>query len=254
MKRINFNGDEETHNFWQNYTDLLAGLLIVFIIISMAMLVFYNNLEKELNDSKKYQGEIEILSRIKNELGVSKVDETVLNKIIEDRKLFKKVEAFYETMENIENNSTYFHYNKQFKRLECKILGPMFESNSDKIIDSYKDDLRKAGQELDENILTNINDSLIGIKVIIDGRVARYMDEAHKNNPMPDPENAASTSYRRAKALFNLWREAGHLSSIEKRGEIFFSGSGYGGQGRYSGVDEELNRRFIIEIIPFIRY
>lgn len=38
-------------------------------------------------------------------------------------------------------------------------------------------------------------------------------------------------------------------------GEVFISGSGFGGQGRYSNTpgQEELNKTFIIQIIPYIK-
>ena len=35
MSRISFREDGEEHNFWQNYTDLMSGFLIVFIITSL---------------------------------------------------------------------------------------------------------------------------------------------------------------------------------------------------------------------------
>ena len=40
MNRLNLKNKGEEHNFWQNYTDLMAGLLIVFIITSLV--VWYN--------------------------------------------------------------------------------------------------------------------------------------------------------------------------------------------------------------------
>lgn len=35
MSRLSFREDGEEHNFWQNYTDLMSGFLIVFIITSL---------------------------------------------------------------------------------------------------------------------------------------------------------------------------------------------------------------------------
>ena len=35
MSRISFKEEGEEHNFWQNYTDLMSGFLIVFIITSL---------------------------------------------------------------------------------------------------------------------------------------------------------------------------------------------------------------------------
>ena len=35
MNRIRFRDKGDEHNFWQNYTDLMSGFLIVFIIASL---------------------------------------------------------------------------------------------------------------------------------------------------------------------------------------------------------------------------
>ena len=35
MGKISFRNNGEDHNFWQNYTDLMSGFLIVFIIASI---------------------------------------------------------------------------------------------------------------------------------------------------------------------------------------------------------------------------
>lgn len=44
MSRISFRDNGEEHNFWQNYTDLMSGLLIVFIIASI---IAYNNFKEK---------------------------------------------------------------------------------------------------------------------------------------------------------------------------------------------------------------
>ena len=52
--------------------------------------------------------------------------------------------------------------------------------------------------------------------------------------------------------------EKGVLKDVEKQnGEVFISGSGYGGKGRYTGFGpdgEDRNKTFIIQIIPYIKY
>ena len=35
MSRLNFKNEGDEHNFWQNYTDLMSGFLVVFIITSL---------------------------------------------------------------------------------------------------------------------------------------------------------------------------------------------------------------------------
>ena len=69
-------------------------------------------------------------------------------------------------------------------------------------------------------------------------------------------------SYRRARGLYYLWNNNGIIEEIEKQGgEVFVSGSGYYGKGRHtkhtdpnSPDPEGLNKRFIIEVIPFIKF
>ena len=60
----------------------------------------------------------------------------------------------------------------------------------------------------------------------------------------------------RARNLYNLWKMNNILNDIqEMNGESFVSGSGFGGQGRYSGYGEDgenKNKTFIIQIIPYI--
>lgn len=35
MSKLNFKNEGDEHNFWQNYTDLMSGFLVVFIITSL---------------------------------------------------------------------------------------------------------------------------------------------------------------------------------------------------------------------------
>jgi hypothetical protein len=48
------------------------------------------------------------------------------------------------------------------------------------------------------------------------------------------------------------------LKNIEKQnGEVFISGSGFEGKGRYTGYGpdgEDRNKTFIIQLIPYITY
>ena len=100
----------------------------------------------------------------------------------------------------------------------------------------------------------------ISFKIIIEGRAARHLNKSTKEeNEAADREGwayAETLSYNRARNLYNLWNENGVLSDIQSlNGEIFVSGSGFGGQGRYSGygIDgENKNKTFIIQIIPYI--
>ena len=63
MKIQFHNSGGESHNFWQNYTDIMSGLMIVFLLASLGYIVTHdeeqqikaiNEAYKELSDSSKY--------------------------------------------------------------------------------------------------------------------------------------------------------------------------------------------------------
>jgi hypothetical protein len=136
----------------------------------------------------------------------------------------------------------------------------MFKERDSEIPEANQADLIAAGKEL-ESIIDKFNKSLkISFKVIIEGRAARHLIYPTKDqNAQADKEGwsyAESLSYNRARNLFNLWKANRILSDVEKlNGEVFVSGSGFGGQGRYPNTpgQEELNKTFIIQIIPYIK-
>jgi hypothetical protein len=156
-------------------------------------------------------------------------------------------------------NSKYFRYNDKYQRFECKV-DVMFKERESEIPEANQADLIAAGKEL-ESIIDKFNKSLkISFKVIIEGRAARHLIYPTKEQNAQADKNgwsyAESLSYNRARNLFNLWKANQILSDVEKlNGEVFVSGSGFGGQGRYPNTpgQEELNKTFIIQIIPYIK-
>ena len=93
--------------------------------------------------------------------------------------------------------------------------------------------------------------------LVIEGRTARF------NRRLPDgaysydtPKNydgviTRQISYLRALAVYQLWRDAGVVFPAP-RYEVMPAGSGFGGVNRYKNEEEDLNRRFIIQIQPKI--
>lgn len=78
-------------------------------------------------------------------------------------------------------------------------------------------------------------------------------------NPTPaQMDYAARLSYERARNLYLFWKSKGLMKNIENQnGEVFISGSGFEGKGRYTGYGpngEDKNKTFIIQIIPYITY
>lgn len=232
MSKLNFKNEGEEHNFWQNYTDLMAGFLVVFIITSLVA----------------WYGYIKVTGAIGGDGGNIKVT-------IEQSRMIRE---FNEAQKSLV--SEYFHYNEEYQRFECK-SDIMFAPNLANIPSDKEEVFIKAGEELVNTILSKFKKSVnISFKIIIEGRAARHLNKGSKE------ENEAADkmtwhimelrSYERALSLYNLWDKQGIIKSIrEMNGEVFISGSGFGGQGRYPNVPgkEELNKTFIIQIIPYIK-
>lgn len=258
MRRLSFHKDGEEHNFWQNYTDLMSGFLIVFIIAS---LVAYS----------RYKVYVDLY----HEKGITEAN---IDDIVVNAELYEKIRQFQDAQKSL--NSEYFRYNSDYKRFECKIDVQFTAYDFENIRPEYIEPLKNAGRELD-SILTKFSktDSLVMFKVIVEGRLA---NDLTKNGHWITPDEYPGTwneglinSYKRANTVVELWRKEGILSSLlyhdpaksaqtvnhehKYIGELFVSGAGYGGQNRYkfSAADpqaEDKNKTFIIQIIPYINF
>ena len=149
----------------------------------------------------------------------------------------------------------HFKYNDNYQRFECTV-NVTFAPESPVIPQECYAQLIEAGKEV-EDIIDKFKESTnVSFKVVIEGRAAR----SH-NNPNPNNDQkayAARLSYERARNLHLFWRKNGLLNNIEKQnGEVFISGSGFEGKGRYTGYGpdgEDRNKTFIIQLIPYITY
>lgn len=233
MSRISFRENGEEHNFWQNYTDLMSGFLIVFIITS---LVAY--------------GSYKVYVDLYHNKGIT---ENNINDIVINADLYKKICEFQEDQDSI--NRKYFKYNKEYQRFECTV-DVLFAPESPVIPPTCYWKLREAGKEVEEIVDEFKESTNVSFKVVIEGRAAK----SHSNpNPSADQRAyAARLSYERARNLYLLWKNDSLLTKIEQqKGEVFISGSGYEGKGRHTGYGpngEDKNKTFIIQIIPYITY
>lgn len=229
MGKISFRNNGEDHNFWQNYTDLMSGFLIVFIIASIVAYSSYK-----------------IYVDLYHEKGIT---ETNINDIIVNAELYKKIKEFQDAQKSLQ--SDYFRYNSTYDRFECTV-DVQFETDSDVIPQKSYNDLILAGQQLEDIIKMFQKSTNISFKIIIDGRAAKHNDQLKNETYWRFTE---VLSYKRARNLYNFWQSKGILEDLEKlNGEVFISGSGFGGQGRYVGAEEGRNKTFIVQIIPYIKY
>ncbi len=258
MKRLNLHNDGEEHNFWQNYTDLMSGFLIVFIVAS---LVAYSSYK--------------IYVDLYHEKGITEAN---VNDIIINAELYEKIRDFQDAQKALK--SKYFQYNEQYKRFECKIDVQFTSNDFEHIRPEYVEDLKNAGRELD-SILTQFTKTTgVMFKVVVEGRLANNLRDGgiHWVTPEGNPsawKQGLENSYKRALTVVELWRSNNILSDLlyndpansaakvnighKYPGELFVSGSGYGGQNRYkySPQDprgEDKNKTFIIQIIPYINF
>ena len=123
MSRLSFREEGEEHNFWQNYTDLMSGFLIVFIIAS---LVAY--------------GSYKIYVDLYHEKGIT---EGNINDIVVNAELYQKIREFQDAQKSI--NRKYFKYNEKFQRFECTV-DVMFLPESPVIPNQCYNDLEAAGK------------------------------------------------------------------------------------------------------------
>ena len=137
MSRIKFHDDGEEHNFWQNYTDLMSGFLIVFIIASI---VAYN----QYNEKESLMSQLVEMAGGSKTGKLSDLDKERLVKLVSNAELYEKVSAFDKAQESL--NSQYFHFDSLYRRFECK-LDVQFVSDSSTIDSKYLKQLVQAGNE-----------------------------------------------------------------------------------------------------------
>ena len=126
MGRISFRNNGEEHNFWQNYTDLMSGFLIVFIIASIVAYSSYK-----------------IYVDLYHEKGITEAN---INDIIVNAELYQKIKEFQDAQKSLQ--SDYFRYNSTYDRFECTV-DVMFVPNKADIPQQNYQQLKEAGKELE---------------------------------------------------------------------------------------------------------
>lgn len=213
--------------FWPSYVDLMTNLFAIILVLFVFFFTSHKRLKETITAT-----------------GGGNIDSIMLT--IEQQKL---VSDFYAAQKDLKR--TYFKYNDTYKRFECNI-DVLFKPESPVIPDENKAELIEAGHELD-NIIKDFKKNVnISFKLVIDGRAAK------PHNALINPQNyifAEKLSFQRADNLYHLWLNNHILRDIDNSDvEVFISGSGFGGKGRYTGFGlegEDKNKTFIISIIPY---
>ena len=205
--------------FWTSYSDLMTSLFFVMLVLFVLVIVLLHNkmrdIEKERNATQEQ-----------------------LRKILE-------IEASVEKID-----STYFHYDAEFKRHTLKDIRVSFNSNSWNMNDISQQD-RNRLREVGRSITKFIQDAVEAIPevrylLIIEGQASRDRDESEHNHNYNHV-----LSYRRALALVEYW-ERDDLFFNDDHCEIIISGSGWDSPFRVKPdiVGNRANQRFVIHIIP----
>lgn len=138
-------------------------------------------------------------------------------------------------------DTNYFTYDSSYKRftLNRQISFPKKQSViSDSSDRRYLLNVGMSIQKLIKDLRQKYQDQNISYMVIIEGMASK--DSYDYNFQL---------SYERALALYRLWQSAG-IRLDASTCELQIAGSGTGGVGR--AQNEELNQRFLIQIIPKI--
>ena len=160
MGKISFRDNGEEHNFWQNYTDLMSGFLIIFIIAS---LVAY--------------GESKIYVDLYHKKGIT---EGNIDDIVVKAELYNKIQELQDAQKSI--TGKYFKYNEEYQRFECSV-DVLFLPETADIPAECKKDLKEAGEEI-QAIIDGFKESAnVSFKVVIEGRAA-------KSHEIPNPTKA----------------------------------------------------------------
>lgn len=227
--------------FWLSYADLMTSLFFIMLVLFVLVFSIMQYKSTALEDQTKH-----LEQKLKeNELVQDKL-EAANKKLLADAIELKKIKSINETLKALENGGN-FKYNHSCKRFELK-QEIMFATNSAIIPTSQSDMLKRAGKELKSLINSFSTESNIKFLVVIEGRAAKH-ENARKN--LKYANNVKDLSYSRSLALFSLWKNSG-INLNSNNSEVMIAGSGFDGLCRYTGKNEGKNKRFIIQVIPYL--
>lgn len=263
-------------SFWTGYSDLMTSLffvtLVLFIICFVRMssmisggdyeelrcendsLKIVNNELKDenialINEIDRLKYEIDRLKRINVEL-VGQVGE--LTTTAENLQNILSLETQFEELSKSSSlrydQDKRMFYSKDFEGIE--IFYPFNGNNfsqATKIKPEYLPTINKVGADL-ADILKRLYQKNQNFKyqLVIEGTAA--IPYKHKKAKTFNPDNALmyELSYKRALALYNIWK---NLNLRQYNTEIIIAGSGFNGINRDEFIEDN-NKRFTIQIIP----
>lgn len=227
--------------FWLSYADLMTSLFFIMLVLFVLVFSIMQYKSAALEDKTK-----DLEQKLKeNELVQNKL-KSLNEQCKADAIELKRIRSINETLKALENGGN-FTYNSSCKRFELK-QEIMFSRNSAIIPNSQAEMLKRAGKELKDLINSFSTETNIKFLVVIEGRAAKHENE-RKN--LKYANNVKDLSYSRSLALYSLWKNSG-INLNSNNSEVMIAGSGFDGLCRYTGKDEGKNKRFIIQVIPYL--
>ncbi len=205
--------------FWPSYVDLMTALFLTMLVLFVLSYKLFK--DKEAQNQK-------LITNLQVQL-----------------KEKKKLDQIKEALKRLDGQ--YFSYDSTYRRYELN-FPVQFDQWSADLPPDAQTPLTNAGTFL-ANQMKALDDN-IQYLVVVEGRAAKDR-KAPENAPVnQDRKEIRELSYNRAMAVIRQWRQAG--VQIPPNVEVVAAGSGFKGLGRYTGDQEGLNRRFIIQIQPKI--
>ena len=208
--------------FWPSYVDLMTALFLTMLVMFVLSYKLFKDKQRD-NDKLIYDLKVQVQEK-------------------------RKLDEIKTALKRLESN--YFEYNPTYKRYELK-FPVTFAPKSDVLPYEAQTPLVKAGRFLLSQMQAEaLKTDNVQYLIVVEGRAAKDL-----RYPANDPHNldgpaVRQLSYSRALAVIRLWEQAG--LRFPGNLEVVAAGSGFRGAGRYTGSQEALNKRFIIQIQPKI--
>jgi len=207
--------------FWPSYVDLMTALFLTMLVMFVLSYKLFRDKQRD-NDKLIYDLKVQVQEK-------------------------RKLDEIKAALKRLESN--YFIYNQRYKRYELN-FPVTFAPQSAVLPYEAQTPLVKAGRFLLSQMQSIKNDDDVQYLVVVEGRAAKDL-----RYPANDPHNldgpgVRQLSYNRALAVIRLWEQAG--LRFPSNLEVVAAGSGFRGAGRYTGSQEALNKRFIIQVQPKI--
>ncbi|MFM9948243.1 MAG: hypothetical protein ACKV1O_09920 [Saprospiraceae bacterium] len=202
--------------FWLSYSDLMTSLFFVMLVLFVLIYSLQNQMIGELKVAKEELDKIKEITR---------------------------------TTQALKDGGLY-EYNESCKRFELK-QEILFPARDVKIPENARSQLVKAGKQIQALTEKFKEDKKVKFLIVIEGRAAKHIkpERFHLNKELE--VWAKELSYGRAMSLFYLWKKNG-IDLNTSNSEVYMSGSGFEGQCRYGANEEGKNKRFIVQVIPYL--